>query len=169
LAREREGAARVAIARLEPGSPRYQKARRDLEDATQQQVELEQLRPSTPKNAPLRDTELADKLVRHDTQYKTVVDTIRIACMNVEADLAAELAPLLPRPAEAKKTLGNLFAAPGRIVVRDSTVRVELSPAATPTERTAFAELLVVVNRWNLTLPGDERRRRLRFSIQPEL
>jgi hypothetical protein len=44
------------------------------------------------------DTELADKLVHHRGELKTVVDTIRIVCTNVEADLASILSEKLQRP-----------------------------------------------------------------------
>ena len=94
---------------------------------------------------------------------KTVLDTLRIACANVESDLAGKLAALLPRATEAKKTLANLFAAPGRIRVGLRTIAVDLAPAGTDLERTAFASFLDLVNREKLVLPGDDRRRRLRF------
>ena len=92
-----------------------------------------------------------------------MLDTVRIACANVEADLAAALARHLPRPAEAKKTLANLFAAPGRIRVGLRTIAVDLAPAGTAAERAAFRELLAALNREQLSLPGDTRRRRLSF------
>lgn len=117
---------------------------RDLRDAIVLQRQLEAQRPATPKHAPLRDTELAGRLVRHDG------------------------APLLPRAAEAKKTLANLFAAPGRIRVGLRTIAVDLAPAATALERRAFRELLDTLNRENLSLPGDERRRRLKFRCRIE-
>ena len=87
----------------------------------EQQRQLLALRPSTPTKAALVDTELAGKLVKHASNYKTAIDTIRIACAN--ADLAGELAPFLARPAEAKRALRNLLAAPGH-------VRVERPPPA---------------------------------------
>jgi len=43
-----------------------------------------------------------------------------------------------------------------------------LAPAAKTTERIAFGQLLQEVNRRNLTLPGDPKRRRLRFRSQIE-
>jgi hypothetical protein len=93
------------------------------------------------------------------------IDTIRIACANAEADLAGELAPYLPRAAEAKKTLASLFAAPGSVHVGKRTISVCLHPAGTKKEQEAFSALLKVVNRWKLTLPGDQRHRRLLFRI----
>jgi hypothetical protein len=159
----REGDARRLLAQLPDDSTRRERVEADLREAIELQSRLNSERPSTPKHAPLRDTELAGKLVRHDGRAKTVLDTVRIACANVEADLAAALAPHLPRPAEAKKTLANLFAAPGRVRVGLRTIAVDLAPAGTATERAAFRELLAALNREKLSLPGDERRRRLRF------
>ena len=104
--------------------------------------------------------------MHHLPLYKTLIDTLRIACANAESDLAYCLAAELPNPAEAKKTLANLLAAPGRITVRDSSITVYLAPAATAAERDAFTVLLKEVNHWQLTLPGDTARRRLRFKVQ---
>jgi hypothetical protein len=86
--------------------------------------------------------------------------------VNAESDLAAQLAPHLPHPAEAKKTLANLFATPGDIRVQRARIHVALRPAATLRETHAFRELLAVVNRWQLTLPGDAHQRPLRFEVQ---
>ncbi len=159
----REGDARRLLAELPDDHARRERVERDLREAIALQRRLEAERPSTPKHAPLRDTELAGKLVRHDGRAKTVLDTVRIACANVEADLAAALAPHLPRAAEAKKSLANLFAAPGRVRVGLRTIAIDLAPAGTALERAAFRELLAALNREKLSLPGDDRRRRLRF------
>jgi hypothetical protein len=134
LARVREGLARNELARDDISDKRRQRFERELQDATEQRIELEGLRPTVAKRAPLADTELAGKLVRHDGRYKTVLDTIRIACVNAEADLAGEIAPYLPRPAEAKKVLANLLASPGNIAPTRSAIRVVLAPAGTSTE-----------------------------------
>lgn len=112
-----------------------------------------------------RAPEFAGKLVHHTPEYKGLVDVVRIACANVESELAAMLAPLLPRPREAKKVLANLFAAPGSIRVSQRTIRVTLEPAATNGEREAFTALVEQLADAKLTLPGDPRRRRLRFQI----
>lgn len=169
LARVREGDARSKLARLDADSPRRQRVERDLAEALAEQRELEKLRPTMPTHAPLRETELADKLVKHDSHYKTLLDTIRIGCINAEADLAGELAPHLPRAAEAKKALANLLAAPGNIAVTKSTIRVELQPAGSRAEYRAFERLVTAINRRDLKLPGDARGRRLRFALQPRL
>lgn len=102
----------------------------------------------------------------HDGAYKTVLDTIRIAAANAEADLAEWLAPHLPHPAEAKKTVANLFVAPGRVRVGSRTIAVDLAPAGTAPEHHAFTQLFRAVNAANLRLPGDSRRRFLRFGSQ---
>jgi hypothetical protein len=163
IARTREGEARNQLARLAKGDSEREKAKKSLEHALAEQKKLLALRPSMPKHAPVAETELADELVHHTTEYKMTLDTIRIACANAESDLAAALALHLPRAAEAKKALANLFAAPGDIRVGRRTIAVCLSPAGTRPEQRAFSALLDVVNRWKLTLPGDQRNRQLRF------
>ncbi len=162
----REGDARRLLAQLPDEDRRRARIERDLEDAIALQRQLEEQRPTTPKHAPLCDTELAGKLRRHESGSKTVLDTLRIACANAEADLAALLGSRLPRPTEAKKTLANLLAAPGRVRVGLRTIAVDLAPAGTALEHAAFGELLAAINRQKLTLPGDSRRRRLRLRAQ---
>jgi hypothetical protein len=166
LARLREGMARRALAHLAEDSPQRDRFERDLEEAIGAQAEFEAQRPHTPTHAPIEDTELAGKLVHHEPHYKTALDTIRIACINAEADLAAEFARHLPRPAEAKKALANLFAAPGDVTLVGRTIRVSLHPAGTPAELEACREFFTTVNAWNLTLPDDARGRALRFDCQ---
>jgi hypothetical protein len=60
--------------------------------------------------------------------------------------------------------ISNLFAAPGRVVVKATHIRVHLDPAANRSEHEAICRLLAEVNTWQLTLPGDHRRRPLRFE-----
>jgi hypothetical protein len=43
----------------------------------------------TPTHAPVEETALAGKLVRHTGQLKRIIDVIRIVCANVEPELAA--------------------------------------------------------------------------------
>ncbi len=162
----REGDARRLLAQLANDDTRRDRIESDLREAITLQRQLLAERSTTPPHAPLKDTELAGKLVRHDGGTKAVLDTVRIACANVETDLANALAPLLPRAAEAKKTLANLFAAPGRVRVGLRTIAVDLAPAGTALERAAFGELFATLNREKLSLPGDERRRRLVFRSQ---
>lgn len=165
LARAAEGKARCQLAELASDDPRRKRALEDIERAVARRVELEALRPSLPKRAPVKETSLAGKLQRHHTEYKDVLDTLRIACANIEADLATAIAHHLERPREAKKVIANLFAATATVRLGASTWRVRLMPAATRDERHAIAELLRTLNRQNLVLPGDPTRRRLHFSL----
>jgi hypothetical protein len=166
LACVREGLARRELARLDDDDRRCPRWQQRLDDAIAEQNDLLALRPSLPRRARLAETELADQLVHHLAPYKTLIDTVRIACANVESDLAYCLAAELPKPGEAKKTLANLLAAPGRIHLRPSVITVSVAPAATSSERAAFSVLLDEVNHRNLTLPGDLQQRRLRFQVQ---
>lgn len=167
-ARIREGQARNDLARLEKDSPKRARAERNLAEAVAEQKKLLALRPTTPVKAPVEETELAGKLVRHDPSYKFALDTIRIACANAESDLAAALAPHLPRAAEAKKALANLFAAPGRLDVSERAISVTLDPVGTRRERAAFERMLEAVNLRRLSLPGDPRRRPVRFCVSQQ-
>lgn len=164
-----EGLARRLLAQLddaEHNAPKRAKAEVAIAEAIAQQRELLARRPTTPLRAPLCETELAGKLVFHDAAYKTVLDTIRIAAANAEADLAEWLAPHLPHPAEAKKTVANLLVAPGQVRVGSRTIAVDLAPAGTRPEQRAFDQLFRAVNAANLRLPGDPGRRLLRFGSQ---
>ena len=163
IARVREGDALRALATLEEANSKRAPWETLLKEARAAQAELLALRPSVKKKAPLEETELKDKLVWHETEYKMTLDTIRIACANVEADLAFDLAPWLTRGREVKKVLANVFAAPGRVRVGDRTITVDLQPAGTTSELEAIRNWLTEVNARNLTLPGDPERRPLRF------
>lgn len=165
LARVAEGDARRELARL-PAGDRRARAEQDLADALDRQAELESLRPSTPTHAPFEETELADTLVRHPDDYKTVIDVIRIVCANAESDLATVLAAHLRRPREAKKIIANLFAAPGKITVTERAIHVRLAPAANRSEKEAIRQLLIAINDRSLTLPGDPKRLPLVFDLQ---
>ena len=165
LARVAEGDARRNLARLPDGDRRAQ-AEDDLADALDRQADLESLRPSLPTHALIEETELADTLVRHPDEYKSVIDTIRIVCANAEADLAAVLAPHLRRPREAKKVVANLLAAPGKITVTEGAIHVRLAPAANRSELVAIRQMLVSINARKLTLPGDPKRLPLLFDLQ---
>jgi hypothetical protein len=166
LAYLREGAARCELARLANSAPRRVLVENDLAEALAAQKKLLKLRPSLPTHAPVAETDLAGKLVYHPGPYKATLDALRIACANVESDLATRLAPHLPVPDEAKKTLANLFAAPGDVRVMGRAITVTLSPAGTGPEMLAFRRFLTHVNELALTLPGDSRQRRLCFEVQ---
>lgn len=165
LARIEEGDARNRLATLGADDPKRASVEAKLRDAVERRVKLELLRPFIPAKIKVEDSELAGKLVHHTGDLKAVVDTIRIVCANAEADLAALVAPHLPKPTEAKKVVANLLAAPARIDVRPDRVDLKLTPAANRTERAAIAALLAEVSRWNLTLPGDHRSRPLRCQV----
>jgi hypothetical protein len=165
LACTAEGEARCRLARLEPDDPKRQRFVDDLERALERQKYLESLRAELPMRAPVRETELAGKLVRHERDYKNVLDTIRAALANAESEFATRLAPHLERPREAKKILANLLVAPGTIHVGPRTVTVRLLPAGSDAERRAFAEFFKSIDRLGLTLPGDRSGRPLRFRL----
>jgi len=166
LARHREGDMRNQLARMKADHPRRAKVEQDLAEALAAQHELEAQRPHLPKHAPLKETELKDKLVYHPGDYKTLIDTIRIACANAESELAVVLADHLRRPTEAKKVLANLFAAPGQVRVNGKSITVVLEPTGNHSEQEAVAKLFQEVNRWKLTLPGDPQGRPLQFRSQ---
>ncbi|MDQ3341946.1 MAG: hypothetical protein M4D80_42915, partial [Myxococcota bacterium] len=117
LARVAEGEARRDLARFAPGSPRHAAAEVDLAEALGRQHDLEHLRPWVPPRAPIEETELAGKLVRHDGKLKMIIDVIRVVCANAESELAMLLAPHMRRPREAKKLVANILAAPGSVAV----------------------------------------------------
>jgi hypothetical protein len=166
LARVTAGLARNELAALTEGHVRRGRWDGILARACAREVELLALRPTTPTHAPLRETELADKLVRHPGEYKMALDSVRIACANAESDLAANLAEAMVLPGEAKKLLANVLRAPGHVVAGKSVITVRLAPAANRSEREAIALLLARCNRQKLTLPGDATKRPLRFQSQ---
>jgi hypothetical protein len=165
-ARANEGAARRALARLKRNHRCYPRYKQQLRHALQTQARLLARRPTTPTRAPLRDTPLAGRLAQHDGKYKAVIDALRVALAHVEADLASRLAPLLPRPAEAKKALANLLAAPGHVHLSPGFIHVLLSPPGSAPESEAFQNLLRQLDRLQLSLPGDPEHRLLRFRVQ---
>jgi hypothetical protein len=166
IARVHEGDLRNGLARLGADHPRRAHLKGDLAAVIAQQRVLEAQRPTVPTHAALADTELKDKLVRHPGEYKLTLDTIRIACANVESDMAAELAPKLAKPAEAKRVVANVLAAPARIRVGSRTIAIDLAPAGTRAELDAVRDWLRDVSDRGLTLPGDAKARRLRFRSQ---
>jgi hypothetical protein len=167
IARVAEGDARRDLARLAIDDRRHAAAEQDLADSLHLQSELEALRPLTPKHAPVEETELAGRLVRHTGLLKAIIDVIRVVCANVEADLAALLAPHLTRPREAKRVLANIFAAPAKVAVTEQAIHVRLAPAANRSEREAIGHLFTALNQRNLVLPSDPLSLPLRFTLQP--
>lgn len=165
IARTAEGEALRRLAALNKDDARRETYEEDLEHARELQRELEALRPEVPMHAPVAETELAGELVRHPGRYKLVIDTLRVALANVESDLAAWLAPELPKPTEAKKTLAKLFDAPGNVRPNGRTITVTLEPAGTRAELRAFDSLMSRLNLLELQLPGDPGGRALRFKL----
>ena len=165
LARAAEGEALRRVQTMDPNDPKRERVERDLGRARHQQQEFLEVRPLVPKHAPVKETELSGVLMRHKQTYKHTVDAIRIALSNAEAELAARLAPLLPRPGEAKRTLANLLSAPGTVVEGLDTIEVTLAPAGTSSEQRSFQRFLSQINELPLSLPGDAGYRRLRFQV----
>jgi hypothetical protein len=165
LARAEEGSALRELTRVPRDDTRRQVLEQDLAEAREQQRRLEALRPWIPKQAPVEETELADKLVRHDGKLKSIIDVIRVVCANAEADLAALIAPHMRRPREAKKLLANIFAAPGKVAVTEHGILVRLSPAASKSELVAIQRLFDALNQRGLILPSDHKRLPLRFDL----
>jgi hypothetical protein len=169
IARIAEGDARRKLACEKPalGALRRGAVEQELVDALELQRDLEALRPQTPTHAPIEETILAGKLVRHPGQLKTIVDVIRVVCANIESDLATLIAPHSGRPREAKKVIANILAAPGKVIVTDKAIHVRLAPAANRSERVAIRSLFIAINLRELVLPSDPKRLPLRFELQP--
>jgi len=169
IARVAEGDARRKLASTNPALSvlRRVAVEQDLADALELQRDLEALRPATPTHAPIEETVLAGKLVRHTGQLKSIVDVIRVVCANAESDLATLIAPHMGRPREAKKVIANVLAAPGRVTVTDQAIHVRLAPAANRSERVAIRHLFTAINNRGLVLPSDSKRLPLRFELQP--
>lgn len=167
IARAVEGEALRKLSRLtvDQDDTRRIALNEDVQRARILQRELEELRAQIPTHAPVCQTPLAGELKRHSTNYKMLLDTIRIVAANAESELAARLAPGLPKSDQAKKTLANLFSATGDIHARKSNITVTLYPAGTKRELEAFSVMLRQVNQMNLALPGDPNARPLRFKI----
>lgn len=165
LARIAEGDARRMLANAKLGPLRRAAAERDLDEALELQHDLEAVRPQTPTHAPVEDTALAGKLVRHTGQLKTIIDVIRVVCANAESDLAAIIAPNLTKPREAKKVVANLLIAPGKVAVTRDAIHIQLAPAGNVAERRAMRCLFAAINRRTLTLPGDRHSLPLHFSL----
>ena len=138
----------------------------ELEKNLEQQRLLEERRASVPTHCSVEEAGLQGKLMRHDDEYKALVDTIRAACINAEATLAAELAPSMSRPREAKRLLRNFFSASGDIRVKADSIEVALDIAANEDERSALKAFCRTVNDMKLTHPGDPAARILRFKPQ---
>jgi len=166
LSHTAEGEALRRLIRLEDDDPRREDVLKDIKRAMERQKDLMAQRPFVPRNIKVGESSLAGRLARHEPGYKTVIDTIRTALANVEADLAVLLARHLERPREVKKLLAVLFAAPGTVQVTSRSVTVKLMPAGSATEQAAYAKFLDDVTRLKLSLPGDPDGLSLRWALK---
>jgi hypothetical protein len=165
-AKEREKTLRLQLQQLYPGHPDRSKLKRALTDNTGSQLDLVKARRKTPKKVPIEQTELHGELKQHTREYKLLIDTLRCAAQNAEAELAAGLSPNLTKPAEAKRLLQNVFAAPGGIRVSKDAITVSLDPAANRPERDALKAFFTAINRRRMCHPGDPFSRPVRFRLQ---
>jgi transposase len=164
IVRRVEGDALRRLSHMEADDPRRARLEQDVARSRAQAETLLSQRATVPKRVTVLEAGLAGKLVRHRDRYKLLLDTLRTLLANVESELATMLGPHLARPKEAKKTLANLFAAPGVVRVSSRHVTVLLAPAGTRTERRAFEQLYAALNAATLKLPGDHSGRSLRFG-----
>jgi len=162
--RDHEGTLRRALARTKNGPVRVA-LKEELRTTMAQLARLEARCRSRPDHVAVKDAKVPD-LVYHPDNYKMLLDTLRIASCQAEAQLARLLAPHLRRPREAKRALRNLFSAAGDVVVRADAILVRLDPAGTNNEKRGFAKILATINRMHLSHPGDPRHRPLRFKTQ---
>lgn len=160
----REGKLRNKLATLKTNSPARSELKADLKECVALKAEIKAQRPSMPTHIPLEDSELVGELTYHDPHYKTVIDTIRIACANAEADLALSLADHLRKPLEAKKVLANIFNSPGDIRVNEKSIAIAIHLTGRKDELDAADHLFRQINDRNLFLPGDPKNRPLRFK-----
>jgi hypothetical protein len=137
--------------------------KQELARNLKKQNALAKKRPDCPKYCTVEEAGLHGELMQQQDEYRAVIDTIRTACINAEADLATTLAPSMSRPREAKRLLRNLFSASGDLRVTANAIEVVLDVAGTTSERDSLASLCRVVNGWKLTHPGDVAARPLRF------
>ena len=138
----------------------------ELAKNLEQQRCVEELRSGLPTHCSVEEAGLHGELMRHDDEYKALVDTIRAACINAEAALAAELAPAMSRPSEAKRLLRNFFSASGDLHLKRDSIEVVLDVAANDEERSALKSFCSAVNHLKLSHPGDSAARPLRFRTQ---
>jgi hypothetical protein len=163
IVRKVEGDALRRLAHMESDDPRRARLEQEVAQCRTQAETLLSQRATMPRRVTVLDAGLAGTLVRHLDRYKLLLDTLRTLLANVESELATMLGPHLQKPREAKKTLANLFAAPGVVRVSARYVTVDLAPAGTRREQRAFEVLYGALNAAKLKLPGDPDRRSLRF------
>jgi len=165
---QREGRLRCRIARMPMKNPKREALGKELVEVSSMAQLIQEALKRTPTHTPLEHTHLNGKLVHHRRDYKLLVDTLRVAAMTAEDELARKLRPHLPVGAEAKRVLQNIFSAAGNIQVADSQITITLDPAANRAELPAIRKLLNDLNQGALTHPADPLRRPLRFRLQAE-
>jgi hypothetical protein len=165
-AAEQEGKLRCQLARLERRAPERVETKKQLAEVTEMASLIKTALHRTPHHIPIEKTHLAGELVHHQREYKLVIDTLRIAGMNAEDQLAHMLKAHLSTEPEAKRVVQNLLKASGNIQVGKSRITVTLDPSANRAELRAIRALLGQVNRKRLSHPGDPERRRLEFRLQ---
>ena len=165
-AREEEKELRLQLQQLYPGHPDRRRLKRALADNQATQHDLEERLSQRPKRVPIENTELNGKLVQHTREYKLLIDAFRCVAQNAEAELAAQLAPGMVLPGEAKRLLQNVFAAPGDIQVSKNAITVSLDPAVNRSEKTALTAFFSSFNDRRLCHPGDPHARPVRFQLR---
>jgi hypothetical protein len=163
---EREGKLRCKLARLKRDDPEGAGIKATLDETVEMLWMVKDALRRAPDRIAIEKTHLRGKLVHHTREYKLLVDTIRVASMNAEEQLARLLRPHLRLKAEAKRVLQNLFQSSGSIHAGRSAITVRLDPTANRAELRAIGQLLNQVNRRRLIHPGDRERRPLRFVLQ---
>jgi hypothetical protein len=162
----REGRLRCRIARMDRKNPKREGLEKELAEVSNMVQLIQDALKRTPMHTPLERTHLNGKLVHHRREYKLLVDTLRVAGMTAEDELARRLRPHLPAGAEAKRVLQNVFRATGNIQVAESQITITLDPAANRAELPAIRKLLNDLNREALMHPADPLRRPLQFRLQ---
>jgi hypothetical protein len=162
--REHEGTLRRNLARVQKPLQR-EALEAELTKTLKRQERLEARHANSPDRLTVKDAGKKE-LVHHRDEYKMLLDTLRMASSNAEAQVARWLAPHLKRPREAKRAVQNLFNASGSITVRQDAIIISLDPAGTVNERRAFKQLFAIINRKRLAHPGDPKHRPLRFQSQ---
>jgi len=168
-ARKMDAKNRSALAALKRGDPQRKHFGREAAEARKTVRMVKKAITATPKKIPIEQTPLRGKLVHHLREYKSLVDTVRVACMHAEDILAQELSCSLALPQEAKRVLKNVFKASGNILVRPAEILVSVDPSANRSELVALASVLEIVSRKRLSLPGDPCKRPLHFVLQPAI
>ena len=161
-----EASLRCRLARLKRADPKAQQLRDEIKEEMKYQEHLAEELRKAPLHLPIEKTHLRGKLFRHTSEYKQLIDTIRIACARAESDLASLLRPNLSTPDEAKKVLANIFKAHGNLHVTEDSILLSLDAAGNEAELHAMRVLFKEINGLRLPHPADPKGRPLRFCLQ---